>query len=321
MRFIAGVLLVIFAWAVSPANATVSEGEFFAQYETAARKLRDFYGAVTISGTLTKKNWTKDKNVAPEKVVVYADGDRVRVDVDSSKLIDGSPHDGAVRVSVVAPDTSFALTREPGANAYVLRNVTSDAESMAHALRGEKYLLFAPYKDRMGIDVLEKLKSPGTKITSIAEEKRGDELLVKVSYQEDIVFNNKPLQYIGWYLFAQDKSWALRGSFSQRPVAEAKQIWSEIEYGDTVDGIPLLKKAEYWMQKGTERSEVQKYEVTEIKPGRVPEREFQLAAFGIRDIREERETNYWLYLIVAGVVLIAAAFIVARISARRRAGA
>jgi hypothetical protein len=318
MRWCVLAVLVLLAVAVSPAKAAVSESEFLAQYEPAVRKLHDFYRAVRVSGMLTKSNWTMDKNVAPEKVVVYANGDRLRVDVVIPNLVSGNPEEGAVRVSVSAPDTSFGLTREPGAKTFVLRNVTSDPDSMTHVLRGEKYLLFAPFKDRMGIEILQKLKSPGLKITSIEDRKQGDESLVKVSYTDDIMFNNRPLQYIGWYLFSENKSWALRGSFSQRSVEDAKQIWSDIEYGDTVDGIPLLKKAEYWVQKGTVRSDIQTYDVSEIKPGRVPEKEFGLAAFGIRDIREEKETNYWLYLIVTGVVLIAAAIVVARVSARRR---
>jgi hypothetical protein len=317
------------------ACAELSKDEFLAQYELAAKRLQSFYDNVTISAVVTQKNWPWAKDSPeekrwqyPAKYVFYADGKDVRLDIFQPAQ-DGQPLANVEARTVVAdPGNSFSVNRSAGEKAFVLERLASDFErTKMRLLLNEARFAGAAYCDAWigNVAAFNRLTAKGAKISSVEEETRDGEALVKVSYRQAGRIGRGPIQLICWLLLARDKCWAVRGwSEGVAAVADGPDILdneearAEIEYGDSVNGVPLLKHVTYWRQKGGERFSIADYRIDEIKPGAPSSKEFKLATFGIGDIRAEKETSYWLYLIAAGVVLIAAAFIVARISARRR---
>jgi hypothetical protein len=326
---------VLVIWSIRPACAELSEEEFFAQYEPAAQKLQSFYDSVTISAMVTRKNgpWPKDSPQDkewqhPAKYVFYSDGTDVRLDTFQTTQ-DRQPLADAEASTIVAESrNSFTVRRGAGEKAFVLQKLTPYYErTKMRILLNEARFAGAAYGDTWigSVTAYSRLKGQDVKISSIEEEMRGGESLVKVSYRHNSEIRRGPIQMICWFLFARDKCWALRGwsegvaTVTDGPdFLDNEQARAEIEYGDSLNGVPLLKHVTYWRQRGNERFSILDYRIDEIKPGPPSSKEFKLATFGIGDIRAEKETGYWLYLIMAGVVLLAAAFIVARISARRR---
>ena len=312
------VFVCLFGVATS-ARAELSQEEFFAQYAPAAARLNAFYAPpIKVTALRTKSNWRNGPSTPPERIAIYFNGDRVRVDAARPAPEGQNSDGGEVSTRVAGPETSFVVWRGAGQNSYGLTQLGDGKHGPKATLARDEYVEFAPfYEHHLGVDYLTLLKRTSVKITALEEEKRGDEALVKVSYIQNSTINKKPVQWTCWCLFSKDRCWALRGSSYQNTATKSPPAVSQIEYGTTVDGIPILKTAEYWKQDGDQRLEVTKYEQIEIKKESAPAGDFTLAAFGIGDVREEKETKYWLYLIVAGVVMIAAVIVLARLGARR----
>jgi hypothetical protein len=87
-----------------------------------------------------------------------------------------------------------------------------------------------------------------------------------------------------------------------------------------IDGVPLLKSAEYWRQNGDQRVNIVRCEVTKIEPTAPPPEMFELATL-VGDVRQEKKSSLWLVLIVGGVVLVAIGLVLTRLAMHRRATA
>jgi hypothetical protein len=284
----------------------ISREEFLAQYVPATEKLQRFYSHVTLEAIITRSN-PQHKGAERERLIVRADGDRLRVD--------GFVHDKSggetVRVTVTSADTSFTLRRNTDQDNFVLSHLASDTFRDRGILRSRYYYVFAPFSENGGIILLEKIRSSNFKITSIDEEERNGEELVKVAYEREIRFNDKSATYSGYDVFSKTMCWALRESL-------AGNLHGRIEYDGIIDGVPLLKSAEYWRQEGDQRVNVVRCEVTKIEPTAPPPEMFELATL-VGDVRHEGKSWLWLVLIIGGVVLVAIGVVLARLAMRRRA--
>ncbi|MBI2824283.1 MAG: hypothetical protein HYX69_06315 [Planctomycetia bacterium] len=313
------VLTVPFALLLSAnvkAGAEQSKTAFLEQYEPAARRLEAFYNSLTMSGTLTRSNFNKKQFPSREKIVLRGNGASLRFDIDEPTDNGTVAGDGELSI-VFTPKDTFEVTRDAATSAYVLRQMSATTDRLSMVQR-QRYYLFATYFGRTAIPrpILENLRRPALQITSIEEDPSGGEMLVKVSYTETVTFNRKPLTYSGWFLFSKTDGWALRGSFEKGDRPDAKAMRADIKYNGKVDGIPLLQSAEYWMEKDGTRFDVERFDVVSIQPGAAPAQDFSLAAFGIRDAREERESRHWLFLVAAGIALVAIAIVLARLRLR-----
>ena len=316
-------ILIVFSHAACQPEVgagQISEEAFFGEYRPAYERLRQFYTNITIAGTLTKSEWTFAGDVRPEVHTLRAGGDRFRVDRARSAKSPGNV--GQVQASVVGPKSVFTVRRSEGKDDFILRRVRPREKDELQRISLRSSFLFAPFTTRSSVrDIIQKLTLPKVKITAIEDVTQGGEALVRVSYTEDLTFNKNKLTYLGWLLFAKDKSWALRGSFHRLEPTNGEEYWSDIQYDGADDGNRLLASVEYWRIANGKRIHIQRFEVDELVPGPPPEREFSLAAFGIGGIHEEKERPYWLFLITVGVVLLAAALVIVRWTRLRRARA
>jgi hypothetical protein len=293
------------------AVGTMTQQEFFAQYEPAVEKLRRFYTHMTLEATVTKRAVETNKPVIErQRIVVQTDGDKMRVET----FVPSGAGGESVRVSVASPGSSFGARREPGQERFVLYFLSSDGDDNLKKLDSRHYYVFAPFRENM---LLNKFRAKGTRITSIEQEERNGEVLVKVAYDCDIHYDNKSSTFSGYDVLSKTMCWALRESVAGEGEVQQRAV---IEYDGVIDGVPLLKSAEYWRQRGDRRVNIVRCEVTEIVPDVAPAEMFEVSSV-VPDLRQERKSFYWLLLIAGGVVLIAIAVVVARFAAHRRAAA
>ena len=304
------VVAVLLMGGTAPALEGMSKQEFLAQYEPAAERLQRFYEHITLEAVVTRSNLEhKNSRIARQRLVLRTDGDKMRID---GFVPDGTGGE-SVRVAVTSPGSSFTLRRQADQESFVLSHLSSDSTQDMRSLRSRHYYLFAPFCESAGVILADKIRPRNFRIISIEEEERNGEQLVKVAYERDVHFKGKPLTYAGYDVFSKTMGWALR------EFARGRQR-GIIEYDGMIDGVPLLKTAEYWRQKGDERVNILRCEVTKIEPYAAPPDTFEFAAL-VGDVRQEGKSSYWLLLIAGGVVLIAIAVVLARFAAHRRAAA
>ncbi len=290
----------------------MSEQEFLAQYLPAAEKLERFYSHLTLEAVVTRSNMQSMRPVvARQRFVVRTAGDKMRRD----RFVPEAAGGESAYIGVKSADGSFVVRRKAGQERFVLSNLSSNSLRGPNILATEHHYLFAPFSENGGFLLANKFRSKSLRITSIEEEERNGEQLVKVTYERSTRFNGQPIHYVGYDVFSKTLGWALRES-----VAGGGEVQNrgKIEYDGMVDGVPLLKSAEYWRQKGDERYNILRCEVTRIEPGTAPPEAFELAAL-VGDVRQEKKSPYWLLLIIGGVALVAIAVVLARFAAHRRA--
>jgi hypothetical protein len=305
----------------------VSTAEFLAQYEPAAIRLIAFYNHATMSGRYIqtfKVRGSETESRLGYQFTIYSDGKRLRTDL---RQIEGKSNRPALSASVVAPERSFVVDREDEARPYVLQRLKRKDEGPpdGRAVKMHLYAAFCPYADTDGVTILDRLKDAATTITGINEEERGGESLVTVSARFQLrppTPRVKPQpEWNGTFTFAKSKGWALQESTRSPVGSNEVRISCNVTYSDVIEGIPVLKRGEFWRDTPNDRLRIADCEVEEFKPGPPPPRDFTLAAFGIRDIGVDdgvTETNYWLYLAIGGIILIAAALVLAQFTSRKR---
>ncbi len=309
----------------TPVAGAKSHEEFFAEYEPAAKKLEEFYSAVTMDAVQQRTRLGADRTsetTVREELKLYTSGDDLRVDAVITR--DGKPTD---QVSVATPEKAFVVARDGDAERFVLRDMTQDFARSASAVRNRYHALFAPFSAGLGGEsILQRLKAPTTTITGIREETKDGETFVEVSYQyplpDPLPKSSKPRQARearGSYTFAKDRAWVAVKSEWWPGADQEGHLSGKMEYDGSQDGVPLLRKVVFLRDTLGRTLKWIELDVTKIVPGIAPQRDFKLAAFGIHDVSEEKETNYWLFLIVSGIVLLAAALIVGRLAASNRA--
>jgi len=286
----------------------MSQQEFLAQYIPAAEKLQRVYSQMTLEVSVTRSDLErKNSSAEQQRVVVHTDGDKLRID----SFLPNGPGREQVRVAVVSSESSFSARRPADQENFVLSRLSSDTFRDRSILRSRHYYVFAPFCENGGITLLEKIRSSNFRITSIEEEERNGEELVKVAYEREVRFNDRSATYSGYDVFSKTMCWALRESL-------AGNLHGRIEYDGMIDGVPLLKSAEYWRQKGDERVNIVRCDVTKIEPSTPSPDVFQLATL-VGDVRQERKSWLWLLLIIGGIVLVAIGVVLARVAMHRRA--
>jgi len=128
------------------------------------------------------------------------------------------------------------------------------------------------------------LVAPSTAKLSITADEEGRDRLVTIILQG--LSKRRGRDWRAKLVFYRDKSWALKeahlGVVSLAEPDDAN-YFCRYEYEGMHDGVPLLKRAEYWREVGPERTRrrVESYQVVKIKPGPVNEEEFSLASLGL----------------------------------------
>jgi len=309
--------LVPFLLQQAPILADVSKSQFLEKYEPVAKKLQAFYRSVTIRATSTKTNWpayedTGGKRI--EKLIFRGNGDLMRV--DATVLSDdgrSAPSDTTIRVAT--PERCFLASRKAGQKPFVLRNVDTDYRRRAEAMCA-RYLLPSATYGYCELTIADFIRSHDITLTAVEELTREDEPMARVSFE----LNSKG---IGWFLFSTERSWALREyllEIKDKASPDYYAVRAVIEYDDGRDGMPRMKEARYWREKGREGERILNHTIVvdEFIVGPVPEEEFTLTALGIADIREQsRLTRALVFSFLGIVILIAAWFLVRHWTERR----
>jgi len=306
------------------AQNRVSKDEFLARYEPAAKRLEEFYSNVEMRAVSTSAEWPAYNDTGGRRstrVVFRANGDLMRVDATIVSE-DDSLAKGRTSVRVANPKGSFLAGRGAGKADFVLLGMDPDYGASVQTIRATHLAVAAPFA-WLGAPIADTIRSDAAiTLTRIEETSQDGEPVVKVFWEDQ--------RAVGWFLFLKDRSWALREySFWAKDLTPEKLRTqpdryfvsrAAIEYGDTHDGIPLLKTAKYWRETGPARQPrlVETIVVEELVAGPVPEREFTLAALGIPSAEQTSNTVRPALLFVLGTTALILAYLVLRRSLRLR---
>lgn len=309
-----GALLVLALVAIAAGTEAAAHGaeidrdllnRFRREYPAAVDRLRGFYSTLRIE---MQNTWPEPiSGSTPEsRVLRYAArGDLLRLDTVAT-IADKSQES----VSVANPRASFRLTPSRSGGGYTVDTIDGYAERLL-TLRIGAVALFAPFGFyEFAMDEL--VYQPGFEWTGFGFDGNGSSGLVKGEFR---AISAEESLLSGWFLFAPDQHWALRGWYLRAQLKDREQGPGHRECKITYDerlhpsGFPLLKRAEYTtvFDPMANRRMVELYEVTKIEQVDVPESEFTLPAFGLPDVvapSDPQRRFLWILVAVAIVLLV-----------------
>ena len=319
-----GLIAVALPWLLGPglaigavSNAAVSKEEFLAEYGPAAARLDEFYSNLRVSAVLTKAAWPDAAGNIGEEVVIRGGRGSLRLDRTTSQ---GQRPGTAVWVAT--PARSFDAFARPGQSSYALEDLSSSYNDAVEGMRLRCPLTAAPY-GFLNIRITDLIKFDDLTVTRL--ERTTDEqgaALVKLHYEEHFEVDGKPADRYGWLTFYPDRCWALREHSWGTKDPNERRIRTLLDYAGDEEGVPLLKRAEYWDERGPpplKRFLVQTFEVTELVPGPVPAKEFSLAAFGLPDIEQGAPSGMPYLIVFFGLLALVAGILLRRWVVARRA--
>jgi hypothetical protein len=277
----------------------VSEQDFqelLTQYEAGVDRLKQFYSRVEIQATMITQAREGEGKPAFHQILYRSNGSLKRVDV--SDIIDGTRR---TRSGVIGERLSFEVTRQEGGRPYV-SGMGSNKEQALEAMRRHCPVFSAPYGLFEGT-ILQFLREPDLVPTNIKTLNAGSEKVCSVSFERHIRAEGHKIDTYGSFTFLPTKAWALKD------YTIGTKIKCKIVYEGEVEGIPLLKRAEYWDDHGAgkPRTGIRIIDVQSIRPATAPAKEFTLASFGLPEVQPDQGggTHYMPYLVfAAGVGLI-----------------
>ena len=267
----------------------------------AIRNLEVFYKNIQltekVTGTIVKQNYPdRDGSIAYR---FYSNGSSLRGS--------GLDADYDVLSGVVATeDGTFRVARTNATEEFVLTQLDdSDYETQIESLRlGGLKLPFVPYcvLNLRVVDLL--VNNPHVISIECMEVTYDDVPAVHV----DVRF--EPLRGAKLIL-DPERSWALLkyeyGNFSESGSLRV----AAIKYDRVVNGIPVVKSADYWRVDAGERRDMYHAEVADIELEPAPMAEFSLEAFGISPPQTVQRSNTPLWTVVLGILGLAIAMLLA----------
>jgi hypothetical protein len=303
--------LLVMLWNLESALGAqdTTKKDFLADYEPAAKRLEDFYRRTTIRAraVTTAPEGERSKNIR------YEANDRLlRLEI-SDEVWNGKPSDVCFRAMVTNPKASFWITKKVNSDRFQINKLVHRNIDYAKAVAIDGEIPFAPFCWRDG-RVTTFLKFPNVSILKIEDLSIDGETLCNLTWKQEFPRSaegkdTKP--WIGWFLFDPARCWVLRGH-------RLGPLEASLEYGPLQDGVPMIKKLEYWYDKDGSRSYVTTITVSEIKRVEAPEKDFTLAAFGMNDVPPPRSPALY-YLLAFGFIGLIVAGLVRRLAQRKRA--
>jgi hypothetical protein len=298
-------------------NEAVSKEEFLAEYAPAAARLEEFYSNLRLGARVANSGWPQEARNIQQEIVIRGGHGSLRLDRTTSE---GERPGTAVWVA--APTRSFNVFARPGQSSYAMEDLGTRSAVAVAGMRLRCPLTAAPYgilEDR----ITDFIKFDDLTVTRL--ERTTDEqgaALAKLHYERHGEDDGQRYEQYGWLAFYPDRCWALREySFGAKDPNKTR-IRARLDYAGDKDGVPLLKRAEYWYESGPpprKRSLVQTFEVTELVPGPVPEKEFSLAAFGLPDIEQAAPSGLPYLVVFLGILTLVAGILLRRWLVARRA--
>jgi hypothetical protein len=300
-RMRVAVVCLLFA---STALGQESKEKFLAVYEPAFQKLKNGYHNMRLKATLR----TTGAVHRSLEITYMASGDLFRLEI-ANQTRDGKPLAVPTNVYVSNPAGSFQLARREPSDPYFITSNVAGYKKFTKAIAVSAPVVFAPFCWR-DYTILGFFKDSNITITKISSIEQNGETLTRVDW--DINPKATARHLLGWFLFDQARCWALRGSQLDESVAS-------IEYGESYDGVPLIKTFEEWTERNGGKLVVNTYTVQEIAGGGPdPEREFTLGAFGLVDVGKKKAIPFVYYLIAFGLIGLFLSFLFRRLALRRQ---
>lgn len=124
----------------------------------------------------------------------------------------------------------------------------------------------------------------------------------------------------GWrssFVFHRDRAWALKEYTwgDAEPDAPSAEVFrARYEYAGDYQGVPLLKRVEYWRELGPDRKRLanEVFEVQRIQVGPVPDEEFTLESIGLSLGKQRSRWAWRLAAVLATVLVFALLYVVLR---------
>ncbi|HZV04528.1 MAG TPA: hypothetical protein VE999_05515 [Gemmataceae bacterium] len=251
----------------------------------------------------------------------------------SSKLrVVGKGSDGKrmdrLKVHGVNSRYMFALGKaSPDAESFTLSNfqtATDEARRKVHAHGEHSFGIVYEVPSWDSLPLVKFIKQPSVTITAVQGLRRGGKELVQLRYerQQEAPDHSRGTEH-GTVLLDPERYWCLCECHSELPVfAPASKIDWLVEYGDDVDGFPILRRtqstATYRDGKG-KLADITEFD--KIVHRDIPESEFTLSAFGMPELQlpgEQKPRVLWRWLIGIGIALGVIAILLRRYVKNKR---
>lgn len=285
------------------------QARFLSEYRPAGRKLRDFYGKVSMRAKVFTLDENTGKELLDSELVFNANGPWLRLEGTRVRGSDRSPK-GRIRAMVVGPSYVFFLEKNPGQDQFAIRQLSHDDDRIAEYIEANGRGFFSPYS-LGGREISDVFSKNELVVKEMVNETRAGKRLVKLYW--------KGKKGGGWLLFSPDDSWALQ-EYAWGSAAKPTLLHGVMQYSGKEGEIPLLKEAKYWVEGDSgKRLRFERHEITEVVPEEVPETRFRLPAFGLPEIKERQPHKSLYYLLGAAGLALACALGFRYLAKRKRA--
>ncbi len=305
-------LIVGFCWLFTStcmAQATLSPRDrVLNEYPAALDRLEKYFTQLHAKGTAEEVQVDQDKSEL--KVVFHYQFD---IDGTSRRRVRTREFDTKTNrsyefVTSVSPRYSFRLLRKEKGDAFRVTALGSggDAEVLDDMYYDFNQYPLAPYCV-FGTPIAKFMAEPSFVLGKVSEVVQGDHKYLKLEYR---THPKKEYPAVpGWLVVSPDQGWVLVEDVAFLGLHENIRRESHIEYGKTVDGIPLPRVVSYDHPYYHRRMVFDRFE-----HGPVPEREFTLSAFGLPELDKPESSDHkgnpalWFFLISVAFLSVAAAF-------------
>jgi hypothetical protein len=295
---------LIFGACHSPVAADEATLRRFQQeYPAAARRLQDFYVSCRMGAT--EERTTKLGQPLNSRAEYARNGEHFREIVTclESPVATQVGYSNAILNGL---EGAFFLKRFPRTDTYILDEVLSRAEAL-RILRDGMMPAFAPFSI-LGKPLTELMQESQFAITS-AEIKNTDQgSQVRIGWKRSFIHpkDGKLVNY-GWIDLLPSDGWAIREyelavGTDQIPFVHSSRV--RVDYGKKIDAIPIVVGVSYWRERGMERTRSDEKRFVDISFSKetVPDDEFTLASFGVK--QENSRPRFWPLIVAIAVVVI-----------------
>ncbi len=216
---------------------------------------------------------------------------------------------------------AFFLKQFPRTDTYILDMVLSQDEAL-RMLRNNMVPAFAPFCIARQ-PLTELMQESQFAITRAEMKNTGPESSVRIEWKSSFIDpdDGKILNY-GWVDLLPSDGWAIREydlSIGSESVPFVHSARVRVDYGEKIDGIPIVVGVSYWRERGVERTRFGDKRFVDISfvKETVPADEFTLASFGVK--QENSRRRFWPVIAAIAVVVIGISAFIRGRSIRLRA--
>jgi hypothetical protein len=290
------VLLVsLLLWASSASardDETALKARVLENYPAALRLLESHFANAFGSVTATEEHWVgKPRHVQIRGQLTFASGWPHRGKVTRlaalTTMNDRQTKAPKETVFCFNTESSFMLVKEAGKSQFAI-------ESLAKNKDGQSFV-----KDQMDSWLYSYLHAPfslggpsmhsvigdgGSSVERVTSMRRDGKALLKLAFDCKKGENKRLRKLSGWVLLAPEEKWVIH----EYEFTDTINVWrGRVEYAPSQDGFPVPKRVVATRSTLGERQpiDIDTYLFSDLHFGDVPDSEFQLAAFGLSDVR------------------------------------